>query len=52
MIKNGFSETIANIIFADHPNLSRILELVQGLNEMGASTDMKLYLTLKEVNKW
>jgi hypothetical protein len=50
MIENGFSETIANIIFADQPNLSRILELVQGLNEMGCSTDMKIYLTLKEAN--
>lgn len=56
MMENGFSETIALVLFKRLQrgwiNVERIVEFAEGLTQMEISNDMKMFLITDEVTKW
>jgi hypothetical protein len=56
MMENGFSETIALVLFKRLQrgwiNVERIVEFAEGLTQMEISNDMKIFLITDEVTKW
>jgi hypothetical protein len=56
MMENGFSETIALVLFKrlqrGWVNVERIVEFAEGLTQMEISNDMKMFLITDEVTKW
>lgn len=56
MMENGFSETIALVLFKRLQrgwiNVERIIEFAEGLTQMEISNDMKMFLITDEVTKW
>ena len=56
MMENGFSETIALVLFKrlqrGWVNVERVVEFAEGLTQMEISNDMKMFLITDEVTKW
>lgn len=56
MMENGFSETIALVLFKRLQrgwiNVERVVEFAEGLTQMEISNDMKMFLITDEVTKW